>query len=38
MKRKLLDVGLARSWGWTAPTSLTDGLRRTYEHYLEMAV
>lgn len=36
MKRKLLDVGLARSWGWEAPTSLVDGLRRTYEHYLEM--
>jgi GDP-L-fucose synthase len=38
MKRKLLDVGLARSWGWEAPTSLVDGLRQTYEHYLEMAV
>jgi GDP-L-fucose synthase len=38
MKRKLLDVGLARTWGWEAPTSLADGLRRTYEHYLEMAV
>ena len=37
MKRKLLNVDLARSWGWEAPTSLTDGLRRTYEHYLEMA-
>lgn len=37
MKRKLLSVDLAREWGWTAPTSLADGLRLTYEHYLEMA-
>jgi GDP-L-fucose synthase len=37
MQRKLLDVERARDWGWVAPTSLTDGLRLTYEHYLEMA-
>lgn len=37
MKRKLLSVDLASEWGWTAPTSLADGLRLTYEHYLEMA-
>ena len=37
MQRKLLDVERAREWGWTAPTSLADGLRLTYEHYLEMA-
>ncbi|SFD94860.1 NAD-dependent epimerase/dehydratase family protein [Blastococcus tunisiensis] len=37
MKRKLLSVDLADAWGWKAPTSLTDGLRRTYEHYLETA-
>ncbi|HEY0507684.1 MAG TPA: NAD-dependent epimerase/dehydratase family protein [Blastococcus sp.] len=37
MRRKLLNVDLAREWGWEAPTSLTEGLRRTYEHYLEMA-
>jgi GDP-L-fucose synthase len=37
MKRKLLSVDLATEWGWTAPTSLADGLRLTYEHYLEMA-
>jgi GDP-L-fucose synthase len=37
MKRKLLSVDLAREWGWQAPTSLADGLRQTYEHYLEMA-
>jgi GDP-L-fucose synthase len=37
MKRKLLSVDLATQWGWKAPTSLADGLRLTYEHYLEMA-
>jgi GDP-L-fucose synthase len=37
MKRKLLSVDLASEWGWKAPTSLADGLRLTYEHYLEMA-
>jgi GDP-L-fucose synthase len=37
MKRKLLSVDRASEWGWKAPTSLADGLRRTYEHYLEMA-
>ena len=34
MKRKLMDIGLARDWGWTAPTSLRDGLAKTYEFYL----
>jgi GDP-L-fucose synthase len=37
MKRKLLSVDLATEWGWKAPTPLADGLRLTYEHYLEMA-
>ena len=37
MKRKLLSVDLASEWGWKAPTSLADGLRLTYEHYLETA-
>lgn len=37
MRRKLLNVDLARDWGWVAPTSLTEGLRKTYEHYLELA-
>ena len=34
MKRKRMDIGLARDWGWTAPTSLRDGLAKTYEFYL----
>jgi GDP-L-fucose synthase len=33
MKRKLMDVSLARDWGWTARTSLADGLARTYDFY-----
>ena len=33
--RKLLDVGRMTALGWTAPTSLDEGLRRTYEWYLE---
>jgi GDP-L-fucose synthase len=37
MKRKLLSVALAGEWGWKAPTPLADGLRTTYEHYLETA-
>ena len=34
MKQKLMDVGLARRWGWTAKTSLRDGLAKTYRFYL----
>jgi len=33
--RKLLDVGRMTALGWTAPTSLDEGLRRTYAWYLE---
>lgn len=35
MKRKLSDVSRLRDWGWQAPTSLQEGLRRTYDFYLE---
>jgi len=35
MKRKLSDVSNLSAWGWQAPTSLRDGLRRTYDFYLE---
>lgn len=34
MKRKLMDVGRATQWGWTAKTSLKDGLARMYAYYL----
>jgi GDP-L-fucose synthase len=33
--RKLLDVGRINALGWTAPTSLRDGLARAYQWYLE---
>lgn len=35
MKRKLSDVARLAAWGWQAPTPLREGLRRTYEFYLE---
>jgi GDP-L-fucose synthase len=35
MKRKLSDIARLRDWGWQAPTSLQEGLRRTYDFYLE---
>lgn len=37
MKRKLSDVTRLGEWGWTAPTNLRDGLRLTYDFYLERA-
>jgi GDP-L-fucose synthase len=33
--QKLLDVSLARSLGWQAEISLEDGLRQTYEWYVQ---
>ncbi len=33
--RKLLDVSKINSLGWRAKISLTDGLRSTYEWFLE---
>lgn len=35
MKRKLSNVTRLCEWGWHAPTSLEDGLRQTYDFYLE---
>lgn len=34
MKQKLLNVDRQREWGWVAPTSLEDGIRKTYDFYL----
>jgi GDP-L-fucose synthase len=33
MKRKLMDVSRATAWGWTAGTSLKEGLAQAYEFY-----
>ena len=33
MKRKLMDVGLARAWGWEARTSLQDGIAEASAFY-----
>jgi len=38
MMRKLTDVSRAQDWGWSAKTSLEDGLRATYSYYLESGV
>jgi GDP-L-fucose synthase len=37
MKQKLVSVDRATSWGWQAPTSLEQGLAKTYAYYLEEA-
>ena len=33
--RKLMDVGRIRSLGWAPEVELEDGIRRTYDWYLE---
>ena len=35
MKQKLLDVNRAKEIGWTAKTSLEEGVKQTYEYYLK---
>jgi GDP-L-fucose synthase len=35
MRRKLCSTKRLDAWGWRAPTSLEDGLRKTYAYYLE---
>lgn len=37
MKQKLVDVGKASEWGWHAKTSLDEGLKKTYQYYLQGA-
>jgi GDP-L-fucose synthase len=36
MARKLTDVGRANQWGWKASTSLKEGLKHTYDFYLNL--
>ena len=33
-KKKLLDVSLAKKYGWKSKISLDEGLKRTYDHFL----
>jgi len=35
MMRKLCDTSLQSNWGWKPKTSLKNGLRKTYQYYLE---
>lgn len=37
MKQKLCATDRQDSWGWTAPTSLRDGIKNTYDFYLNEA-
>lgn len=34
MRRKLLDVGRQKAFGWQAATPLRDGIRQTYDYFL----
>jgi GDP-L-fucose synthase len=36
MKQKLCSVARQTDWGWSAPTTLRDGIEQTYNHYLEI--
>lgn len=35
MKQKLCDITLQQKWGWRAKTTLTEGIKMTYEYYGE---
>ncbi len=34
MKRKIVDISLQKKWGWEAETKLKDGVRLTYNYFL----
>ncbi len=34
MKRKLISTEKLKSWGWVAPTSLADGIQKTYDFFM----
>jgi GDP-L-fucose synthase len=38
MKQKLIDDTQLKAFGWHYQTKLKDGLRQTYQHYLEQRV
>ena len=35
MQQKLVSIERQRAWGWSAGTSLEDGIAKTYEFYLK---
>ncbi len=35
MKQKLVSTNLQNDWGWNPPTTLSEGVKLTYSHYLE---
>jgi GDP-L-fucose synthase len=35
MRQKLSAIGIQRKWGWTAQTSLKQGIEKTYQYFLE---
>jgi GDP-L-fucose synthase len=35
MRRKLVSISRQERWGWKPPSSLEEGIRRTYEHFLQ---
>jgi GDP-L-fucose synthase len=36
MKQKLVSIERQTAWGWAPATSLEDGIRATYQHYLSL--
>lgn len=38
MKQKLSSTARQTDWGWQPPTSLADGIAKTYDYYLESVV
>jgi GDP-L-fucose synthase len=37
MKQKLVSVARQQNWGWTAPTSLEEGVSKAYDYYLKVS-
>ena len=37
MKQKLVSIELQKKWGWSAKTTIHDGIDATYDHYLRQA-
>lgn len=37
MRQKLVSVKRQQNWGWTAPTSLEEGISKAYDYYLKVS-